>query len=126
MGGRGSFVKSGGFSAPAKWQTVDYVDGLKVLSPKNPRASNSLPERANTPGTTYLSYNRDGTFKQLITFDNSRMPIYEIDYGQHQGVKSLHVHFYENGNRQNNPLVLDKGDKLYEKYKKFFKGVKLC
>lgn len=44
MGSRGSFLESGGFSTPAKWQTVDYVDGIKVLAPKDPKASISLPE----------------------------------------------------------------------------------
>lgn len=27
MGSRGSFLESGGFSTPARWHTVDYVDG---------------------------------------------------------------------------------------------------
>lgn len=125
MGSRGSFLESGGFSTPAKWHTVDYVDGIKVLAPKDPRASISLPERSNTPGTTYLSYRRDGTFDQLITFDQNRMPVYEIDYGFHNHVKTLHVHFYENGNRGRNPVILHEGDPLYEKYKHVFKGVKL-
>lgn len=58
MGSRGSFLESGGFSTPAKWHTVDYVDGIKVLLPKDTKASISLPERSNTPGTSYLSYRR--------------------------------------------------------------------
>lgn len=62
MGSRGSFLESGGFSTPAKWQTVDYVGGIKVLLPKDLKASISLPERSNTPGTSYLSYRKDGTF----------------------------------------------------------------
>ena len=47
MGSRGSFLESGGFSTPAKWQTVDYVGGIKVLLPKDLKASISLPERSN-------------------------------------------------------------------------------
>ncbi len=125
MGSRGSFLESGGFRVPAKWQTVDYIDGIKVLMPKDSKASISLPERSNTPGTTYISYRRDGTFDQLITFDKNRMPIYEIDYGIHKGIKSLHVHFYENGDRSRNPIILHKGDLLHEKYKHIFKGVKV-
>ena len=62
MGSRGSFLESGGFSAPTKWETVDYVEGIKVLAPKDSNASISLPERSNTPGTAYLSYRKDGTF----------------------------------------------------------------
>ena len=53
------------------------------------------------------------------------MPIYRIDYGVHQGPKSLHVHYYKNGNPMGEPKNLYPGDELYEKHKKLFKGVKL-
>jgi hypothetical protein len=124
MGSRGSFLESGGFRAPAKWHTSDYVDGIKVLVPNDPKASLSLPERANTPGTAYASYHKDGTFSQFILFDEKRMPVYRIDYGLHRGKKSLHVHYYKDGNTLPNPLVLKKGQPLYEKHKHLFKGVK--
>jgi hypothetical protein len=126
MGSRGSFLESGGFSTPAKWHTVDYVDGIKVLAPKDPKASISLPERSNTPGTSYLSYRKDGTFDQLRVFGEDRIPQFDIDYGKHQGKTSLHVHYYKNGVRQDvEPNgYLKPGDVLYEKYKNLFKGVK--
>ena len=124
LGSRGSFLKEGGFSSPARWHAVDCVDGVKVLAPKNPKASISLPERSNTPGTSYISYRKDGTFDQYITFGQDRMPVYRIDYGMHEGKKTLHVHFYENGNTLPNPIELKKGDALYEKHKKLFKGMK--
>lgn len=124
MGSRGSFLESGGFSTPARWHTVDYIDGVKVLAPKDPKASISLPERSNTPGTAYVSYRKDGTFDQYIVFDANRMPVYEIDYGVHDHVKSLHVHFYPNGERSKKITILHPGDALYEKHKKLFKGVK--
>lgn len=125
MGSRGSFLESGGFRVPARWQTVGYIDGIKVLAPKDPSASLSLPERANTPGTTYVIYRENGVFKQLITFDENRMPIYEIDYGPHNHVLYLHVHFYINGNRFGEPTPLLPGNPIYEKYKRLFKGVRL-
>ncbi|MDO4555102.1 MAG: hypothetical protein Q4B70_08175 [Lachnospiraceae bacterium] len=125
MGSRGSFLESGGFSVPAKWHTVDYVDGIKVLAPKDPKASVSLPERANTPGTAYVAYGKDGVFKQLIVFDINRMPTYEIDYGTHNHEKSLHVHDYPGGERSKNPTKIYPGDALYEKYKRIFKGVSI-
>jgi hypothetical protein len=125
LGSRGSFLESGGFSAPAKWHTVDYVEGIKVLAPKNPKASISLPERSNTPGTSYIAYGKDGTFKQLVVFNDNRMPIYEIDYGMHDHKKFLHVHFYSNGERSKNPIKITKDHELYVKYHKVFKGVKL-
>ena len=97
---------------------------IKVLAPKDPKASISLPERSNTPGTAYVSYRKDGTFDQYIVFDANRMPVYEIDYGVHDHVKSLHVHFYPNGERSKKITILHPGDALYEKHKKLFKGVK--
>lgn len=126
MGSRGSFLKEGGFSSPPRWRTVDYIDGIKVLEPKNPASSVSLPERANTPGTTYVSFRKSGDFDQLIKFDEKRMPVFEIDYGQHDGKKTLHVHYYSNGNRINNQVhKLKTDDDLYKKYKNIFRGVKL-
>ena len=124
MGSRGSFLESGGFSTPAKWHTVDYVKWIKFLAPKDPKASISLPERSNTPGTAYISYRKDGTFDQYITFGENRLPVYRIDYGMHRGKKSLHIHYYKNGNTLPNPLDLKQGDPLYEKHKYLFKGVK--
>ena len=124
MGSRGSFLENGGFSTPARWHTVDYIDGIKVLAPKDPKASISLPERSNTSETAYVSYRKDGTFDQYIVFDANRMPVYRIDYGMHRGKKTLHIHYYKNGNALPNPPDLKKGDPLYEKYKRLFKGVK--
>ena len=124
MGSRGSFLESGGFRIPAKWHTVDYVDGIKVLSPKDPKASLNLPERSNTPGTAYLLYRKNGDFDQLRVFGKNRIPQFDIDYGVHDGKKSLHVHYYTNGIRGKHPDILRPGDELYEKYKTLFKGVK--
>lgn len=125
MGSRGSFLESGGFSAPARWHTVDYVDGIKVLAPKDSKASMNLPERSNTPGTSYVLYRKNGDFDQLRVFGDNRIPIFDIDYGTHQGKKTLHVHYFVNGKRaeQNDIISLKKGDPLYEKYKNLFKGV---
>ena len=124
MGSRGSFLESGGFRPPARWQTVDYVDGIKVLAPKDTKASRNLPERSNTPGTAYLLYRKNGDFDQLRVFGENRMPQFDIDYGVHEGVKSLHVHFYSNGKRSKLPDILQPDNSLYKKYKNLFKGVK--
>lgn len=124
MGSRGSFLQSGGFNTPAKWHTVDYVDGIKVLAPKDPKASMSLPERSNTPGTAYVSYRKDGIFDQLRVFGSDRKPKFDIDYGMHNGQKSIHVHNFVDGHRSKNPSILQPGDLLYEKYGVLFKGVK--
>lgn len=84
----------------------------------------NLPERSNTPGTSYLLYRRNGDFDQLRVFGKNRMPQFDIDYGVHDGKKSLHVHYYTDGIRSKHPDILHPGDTLYEKYKTLFKGVK--
>lgn len=125
MGSRGSFLESGGFRTPAKWHTVDYIDGIKVLAPKDPKASRNLPERSNTPGTAYIKLSPSGTFSQLRVFGADRLPVYDIDYGKHQGKKFLHVHFHDGDLSHTRIAVpLKPGDRLYEKYKPIFKGVK--
>jgi len=124
MGGRGSFIKEGGF-VKKRYHVVDFMNGVKVLEPKDPRERLSLPERSGTPGTSYVSYQKDGTFRQFITFDENRMPVYEIDYGKHKKKLSLHVHFYENGNRTDRIEYLDKEHDLYKRHEKLFKGVKI-
>lgn len=123
MGGRGSFLESGGFRIPAQWHTVDFVDGIKVLERKDPKASRSLPDRSNTPGTAYLSYRKDGTFDQLRVFGNDRKPLFDIDYGMHEGEKSLHIHYWKDGDKLKGGSKLHAEDVLYEIYESFFKGV---
>lgn len=124
MGSRGSFLESGGFSTPTRWQTVDYVDGIKVLELKDAKSSRSLPERSNSPGTSYLLYRKNGDFDQLRVFGENRMPKFDIDYGVHSGRKSLHIHYFTDGKRSKNPVIIHPDDTLYEKYKTLFKGVK--
>jgi len=124
MGGRGSFIKEGGF-AKKRYHVVDFVDGVKVLEPKDPREGRGVPERSGTPGTSYVCYRKNGTFKRFITFDRDRMPKYAIDYGTHDGITSLHVHYYKNGDKTGGIEYLHPGDELYEKHKRLFKGVRI-
>ena len=94
-----------------------------MLVPKDEKASMSLPERSNTPGTSYVIYRKDGTFDQLRVFGADRIPQFDIDYGMHQGKKYLHVHYYEDGVRSSKPVELYPSDILYRKYKSLFKEV---
>lgn len=123
MGGRGGMLPEGGF-VKQRYQVVDYVDGVKVLEPKDSREGRSVPERSGTPGTSYVCYRKNGTFKRFITFDKDRMPRYAIDYGTHDGVVSLHVHYYKNGDVISTEFLYQ-NDELYTKHKKLFKGVKI-
>ena len=123
MGGRGGMLPEGGF-VKQRYHTVGFVGDVKVLEPKDPRERMSLPERSGTPGTSYVCYRKDGTFRQFITFDKNRMPIYEIDYGIHKKELSLHVHRYNDGERSKEIEYLNPEHELYKKHQKLFKGVK--
>ena len=122
MGGRGAFLKDGTLKTQ-RYKVVDFIEGIKILRPKDPKAKLSLPERSVTPNTSYASYHENGVFRQFITFDENRMPRYQIDYGTHQGKKSLHVHFYKDGERDHDVKYLYPGDVIYERHKRLFIGV---
>jgi len=130
MGGRGSFISEGGLTK-YRYKVVGHVNGVKVLEPKDKSESHTLPERAHSPYSSYMCYYKKKhkedaeVFKGYIIFDKDRMPIYRIDYGIHRGPKSLHVHYYKNGDTYGDPEYIHPGDELYEKHKKLFKGVKL-
>ena len=66
MGGRGAFIKEKGI-IKFRYEVVGFIDGVKILEPRNKSEEHSLPERANTPCTSYVSYKRDGTFNHFIT-----------------------------------------------------------
>lgn len=117
MGGRGAFLESGGFNAPAQWETVGHIGGVKILAPKDTSKSLSLPERSNTPGTAYLQYNKDGTFKQLRFFNLHRIPHLDIDYHKLNGVYKLHKHNYTNGIRGKEHIPLTNEE--FATYKKY-------
>ena len=125
MGGRGSLLFSGGFSK-YRYKIVGVVAGVKVLEPQDEREGRTLPERSNTPSTSYMCYYKkrhkddEERFKQLITFGKDRMPLYRIDYGKHRSTeKTLHVHYYKDGDVIKDYVeYLHPGDDLYEKHKK--------
>ena len=119
MGGRGAFLESGGFSTPNLWHSISYIYGIKILVPRKEGKSLSLPERSNTPSTSYLIYKPDGTFKQMRIFDSERKPVYDIDYHIVNGKLILHKHIYKNGIRGAEHIPLTQEE--HKKYDKFLK-----
>ena len=115
MGSRGS--SAGGGSVPNGWQVVDYVHGIAVLQPTNPKQSFSLPFESKIPNVAYLLYNRNGTFKQLRVYGDDKKPKFDIDYHIKDGKMSLHKHIYINGVRQDEHIPLTPAE--YAEYSKF-------
>lgn len=125
MGGRGSFLASGGFGTPAQWHSEGLMYGVKVLKRNDPKSRISLPERSNTPGAAYVAVNQEGKFHQYRQFKNNRFPAFDIDYGVDKPLtgkdRALHIHEYDKEANRLPGRWLTK--KEYDRYKKFFKGV---
>lgn len=126
MGGRGGFLASGGFSTPFEWHSEGLLYGVKILKRNDPNARIALPGLSNTPGTTYISLDKEGNFHQLRHFKGDRTPAFDIDFGRDLPLtgteKALHIHEYDaKGKRLPGRWLTEKE---YDKYKKFFKGVK--
>lgn len=129
MGSTGAFLESGGFKSQG-WEENGRMYSIKILKKKTKgKERQSLPPFSNTPGTAYILLNPDGSFKQFRQYGEDRKPLFDIDYGKHDGKVSLHIH-YKRGKDHEPDIVASKEDgivdkKLYNKYKKFLKGVDL-
>lgn len=128
MGSTGAFLNSGGFGEQG-WDEVGKMFGIKILQKRTVgKECQSLPPFSNTPGTAYVLLNPDGSFKQYRQYKEDRSIDFDIDYGKHAGKVSLHKH---NGRGDHNPTIIaSKEDgivnkSLYNKFKKFLKGLDL-
>lgn len=128
MGGRSSFLASGGFGTPARWHSTGLLYGVKVLERNDPESRTGLPGFCNTPGIAYIAVNMEGKFHQFRQYGRDRRPLFDIDYGEDtpltgRGKRELHIHEYDsNGVRQPGRWLTDSE---MRRYGKFFKGVDL-
>lgn len=124
MGGRGTYAL--GKNVPYTYETVGYIDGIKVL--QGLPGHKGLPVEAHS-STAYIQLYPDGTFHMLREFDKEHYLVREIAYhpepklsGNHDPV--LHIHEYQRDNFINRPGRLLTDDEK-KKYKRFFRRVKL-
>ena len=125
MGGRGTFAS--GNNVAHSYETVGKIDGVKVLQKLDKRASGGLPEEAHS-SSAYIMLNKDGDFRMYREYDDNHYLRFEIAYHPEKDIDPsrkpvLHVHEYKPGNfsdRAARPLTKQE----YEKYKKYFKGLK--
>ncbi len=123
MGGRGTFAS--GNNVAYTYQTVDKIDGVKVLQGIDGNAK-GLPVEAHSSGA-YIQLHPDGKFKMYREYDSDHYLTKEIAYhpepnltGNHKPV--LHIHEYKRDNfSDRTPRLLTRSE--YEKYKKYFKGL---
>ncbi len=123
MGGRNTFAS--GNNVAYTYETVGKIAGVKVLQGIN--GKNGLPAEAHS-SNAYIQLHPDGTFKMYREYDNNHYLTKEIAYhpepkltGNREPV--IHIHEYAPDNFNNRtPRLLTKAE--FEKFKKYFKGVK--
>lgn len=108
---------------PIRVNDLQARNGTRVFHLQAEAFLNALTHRVLH---TYC-YRKNGNFSQIRVFGDDRIPVYDIDYGKHQGKYSLHVYYFKDGERGKGSevTILHEGDSLFEKYKRIFKGVKL-
>ncbi len=128
MGGRGTYAI--GNNVPYSYTAVGEIDGVKILRPNNSTRSLKLPEEAHS-STNYVLLDKNGVFHQYREYDNTHRVILEIGYHHEPSLGKgniLHVHIHKTpGVEFHNESTKERiysGHPIYEKYKKFFKGVK--
>ena len=123
MGGKGAKFENGKYKEQLWKQDTDYgpICGIKVLK-KTVGNGVSLPFCSVKPGTKYIALRKDGSFFMLRVYDMNRFPLYDVEYGCHgSNVRTLHVHFFPNNERDKNPTLLNPGDEIYERHKDVLK-----
>ncbi len=132
MGGRGTFAA--GNPVPYTYQTVDSIEGVKVL--RGIDGKHSLPESSHL-SNAYIKLKPDGTFHEMRIYDNSHTLSMEIAYHPEKSLTGnnhtlvLHYHTYDERFSRNatGPFMRSPAkplsDEMKRKYKKYFKGIKL-
>lgn len=124
MGGRGTYAA--GKSVDYTYETVGYIEGIKVLEKLNKGDSISLPEEAHN-SNSYILLDHQGNFRMYREYDENHYLKYEIGYHPEKNIDSsrkpvLHVHEYKPDNfKDRKARSITDAEK--EKYKKYFRGV---
>ena len=127
MGGRGTFAS--GNQVPYTYETVDIIDGVKVLKPMDSSKALKLPEEAHS-SSSYILLDKDNVFHQYREYNTNHEITLEIGYHHEPGLGKgdvLHIHIHKKPgiDYHNDPTTTKR--KLtraeYEKYKPYLKGV---
>ena len=126
MGGRGTYAA--GKNVAYTYETVGKIDGVKVLQPKDPKSSFKLPEEAHS-SSSYIVLDKTGVFRQYREYNEQHLPVFEIGYHFEKGLSKhgeavFHYHGYSSPGVDNRGKAQPITPEIYEKYKKYFKGVK--
>ena len=129
MGGRGTFAA--GNNVDYRYNTVDKIAGVKVLEGLG--TIHTLPMESHS-SEMYIRLNPDGTFRVLRVYSKDHLVRLEIAYHKEGNIDPLqkpvlHYHTYEYGSQFKNGMHRSKAmpitKELYDKFKKYLKGVEL-
>lgn len=130
MGGKGTY--STGQSPAYTYETVGFLDGVKIIQPIDKTKSLKLPEESHTPGNSYVLLDKNGVFHQYREYNDNHEVVLEIGYHHESTLGAgdiLHVHVHKipgiEYHNQADKYKIGSGDPLYEKYKHLFVGVKI-
>lgn len=125
MGGRGTFAT--GNSVNYTYQTVGFIEGVKVLQGLN--GKHSLPEEAHS-SSAYIKLKPDGTFHEMRIYDKDHYLVQEIAYHPEPSINNgnrfeniLHIHDYSIRDNFNIRPARKMTKQEYELYRKYLKGV---
>ena len=132
MGSNGSFdSETSKTLRKFQWEdTGKTISGIMVIKKKNAKSSVSLPTKSASPGSAYVMLDKDGIFKHYAEYGENQQMKLRLDYGVHGGKKSFHLHKYDQKGKETTTVIASRDDgvideRLYNKYKKFLKGIKL-
>ena len=125
MGGRGTFAM--GNIVPYTYQTIGFIDSVKILSKIDATQSGSLPEEAHS-SNAYIQLDKENNFRRMRFYNENHLPIFEIDYHTEKGFSTvgeavIHVHEYSAPGIENRLPAREITKDEFDKYKKYFKGV---
>ena len=132
MGGRGTF--STGENVAYKYKTVEKIEGVKVL--KGINGKQSLPETAHS-SSAYIKLDHNGNFHEMRLYDKNHCLYMEIAYHKEEKLTGnnqqpiLHYHIYDSNFSMSKEVSFYRSDAmilpddLKEKYKKYFRGIKI-
>lgn len=125
MGGRGTFAS--GNQVPFTYKTIGFIEDAKILKGISSKY-HKLPEEAHS-SEKYIKLNTDGSFKMLRIYGKDHYLKLEIAYQYEGNLKNdkngkvLHYHEYGKDFSRTKAKPITK--EMYNKYKKYLKGVKL-
>lgn len=127
MGGRGTFAA--GNKVAYVYQTVSFIEGVKVLEGLPGTGEHGLPAEAHY-SEMYIKLKPNGVFHELRIYDKEHYLIREVAYhpepninGGNRHENILHVHEYPERDNFANRVPHKITKQEYEQYKQYFVGV---